>query len=159
MNMSMLRRSFVAVLLYCCLAAATADDAPKEFTRTSDEERYHALIEELRCVKCQNQNLADSNAPIADDIRQEIYEMIEEGRDNPAIIQFLVDRYGDFVLYRPPLKSSTWLLWFGPFVLFAGAVITLLYFIRKRPVGSTAVLTLTEKESLQKLLNGQGKIT
>ena len=85
--------------------------------------------------------------------------MIEEGRDNPAIIQFLVDRYGDFVLYRPPLKSSTWLLWFGPFVLLAGAVITLLYLIRKRSGGSTSDLTLTEKERLQKLLNGPGKVS
>ena len=157
--MSMLCRSFVAVLLYSCLAGAAADDTPKEFTRAADEERYHALIEELRCVKCQNQTLADSNAPIAQDLRQEIYEMIEEGRDNRAIVQFLVDRYGDFVLYRPPLRSSTWLLWFGPFVLLAGAVITLLYLIRKRSGGSTSDLTLTEKERLQKLLNGPGKVS
>ncbi|TAJ94227.1 MAG: cytochrome c-type biogenesis protein CcmH [Gammaproteobacteria bacterium] len=142
-----------AILLLCLHSMpALADDAPREFSRAGDEARYLALIEELRCVKCQNQNLKDSTAGIAADLRDEIYRMMEEGMDDAAIVRFLVDRYGDFVLYRPPLKSSTWLLWFGPFVLFAGAVIIVGYIARRRRA-SAPVLTEAEQGKLRELLN------
>ena len=141
-------------MLLLCLHAmpAPADDAPREFSSAGDEARYLALIEELRCVKCQNQNLKDSSAPIAADLRDEIYKMIEEGMDDAAIVRFLVDRYGDFVRYRPPLQSSTWLLWFGPFVLLAGAVAVVGYIARRRR-RPAPVLTEAEQGKLKELLH------
>lgn len=85
-----------------------------EFKDDAERARYRVLIEELRCPKCQNQNIADSDAPIATDLRNEIFRMLEEGKSNEEIIDFLVSRYGDFVLYKPPLTSRTLLLWYGP---------------------------------------------
>ena len=82
--------------------------------------RLRALEEELRCLVCQNQTLADSSAPLAEDLRREVRELAVAGKSDEEIKQYLVARYGDFVLYRPPVKSTTWLLWFGPFVLLAG---------------------------------------
>ena len=141
------------ILLSCLFVLpAPADDAPREFGSAGDEARYLALIEELRCVKCQNQNLKDSSAPIAADLRDEIYKMIEEGMDDAAIVRFLVDRYGDFVRYRPPLQSSTWLLWFGPFVLLAGAVAVVGYIARRRR-RPAPVLTEAEQGKLKELLH------
>lgn len=144
--------SLAIFLLSLHATPALSDDAPREFSRTGDEARYLALIEEMRCVKCQNQNLKDSSAPIAADLRDEIYRMIEAGEDDAAIVRFLVDRYGDFVLYRPPLKSSTWLLWFGPFVLFAGAVVVVGYIARRRQAPAP-ILTEAEQGKLRELLN------
>ena len=86
-----------------------------------------ALAEELRCLVCQNQTLADSHADLAVDLRQEIRELMQKGQSDEEVKRYLVARYGDFVLYRPPLKSSTWLLWFGPAVLLVGG---LFYFRR-----------------------------
>ena len=85
-----------------------------EFKDEGERQRFRELTEELRCPKCQNQNIADSNAPIAMDLRREIYRMFAEGKSNAEIVEFLVDRYGDFVLYNPPLSSKTLLLWYGP---------------------------------------------
>jgi len=85
-----------------------------EFRDEAERERYRTLTEELRCPKCQNQNIADSNAPIAMDLRQEIFRMLEEGKSNDQIVDYLVDRYGDFVRYKPPVNAKTMLLWYGP---------------------------------------------
>ncbi|MBE0591984.1 MAG: cytochrome c-type biogenesis protein CcmH, partial [Gemmatimonadales bacterium] len=84
-----------------------------------DEDRYKALAEELRCLVCQNQSLADSAAELAGDLRDEVREQIAAGRSDDEIKEFLVARYGDFVLFRPPLKQTTWALWAGPFALLA----------------------------------------
>ena len=96
------------------LASAHAAIDTFEFAHEAERQRYRDLIEELRCPKCQNQNIADSDAPIAMDLRNEIFRMLEEGKSNEEIIDFLVSRYGDFVLYKPPLTSRTLLLWYGP---------------------------------------------
>ena len=91
------------------------------FTDQVKEQRFNKLITELRCPKCQNNNLADSNALQAVDLKDIIYEKINAGETNEEIIEYLTDRYGDFINYRPPVKPSTWLIWFGPFVfLFMG---------------------------------------
>ncbi len=84
-----------------------------------DEDRYKALAEELRCLVCQNQSLADSSAELAGDLRDEVREQMADGRSDEEIKQFLVARYGDFVLFRPPVKETTWPLWGGPFALLA----------------------------------------
>ena len=113
----MRRLAWIGIVL--CLAAdlAGAADTPHTFTDPTAQARYETLLEELRCLVCQNQSLADSHADLAQDLRNEVYRMVNAGQNNKAILRFMVDRYGDFVLYRPPVKSTTWSLWFGPFLL------------------------------------------
>jgi cytochrome c-type biogenesis protein CcmH len=96
------------------------------------ENRIRQLEEKLRCLVCQNQTLADSSAELAGDLRREVREQVKAGRSDDEIIQFLVQRYGDFVRYEPPFKASTALLWLGPFVLLAGAAAFLLLALRRR---------------------------
>ena len=121
----------VALTLLLTLAAASAlaqkaaDPAPLQFHNTGEEQRFHDLVAELRCVMCQNQSLADSNAQIAIDLRREVLDLMREGRSDADVRDFLVARYGEFVLYRPRVSGTTWLLWFGPllFVLGGGVVV------------------------------------
>ena len=101
-----------AIVLGTAIAATPADPAL--------EGRLKKLDEELRCLVCQNQSLADSNAPLAQDLRREVRSLADAGKSDAEIKEFLVARYGDFVLYKPPVKATTWLLWFGPFLLLAG---------------------------------------
>lgn len=139
------------------LWAATAAAEPPEFKNPKSEQRYLALIEEIRCLVCQNQSLADSNADLARDLRDEIRRMIEAGRSNAQIIEFLVERYGDFVLYRPPLKGATWLLWFGPFLLLPGALAIAFVLIRKQARAGAAdkPLSAAERARLNQLLGSE----
>jgi cytochrome c-type biogenesis protein CcmH len=117
-----------------------------EFNSEVDHVRYQKFIEELRCPKCQNQNLAGSNSPIAEDLRREIYRLIDEGKSDTEIIQFMLDRYGDFILYRPRLTSETAILWAAPAIfLLIGAVIVVLL-ARRRRVDATGENRLTEQE-------------
>ncbi len=106
------------------VAQAVGDRAPLAFVSSAEEQRFHTLVAELRCVMCQNQSLADSDAQIAKDLRREVLKLMREGRSDDDIRDFLVARYGEFVLYRPRISGSTWLLWFGPlaFVLAGGIV-------------------------------------
>ena len=90
---------------------------PIVYISPAEEMRFKALAAELRCVMCQNQSIADSNAPIAHDLRMEVLRLMREGRSDSEIKQYLVERYSDFVLYEPPLRKGTWLLWAGPFLL------------------------------------------
>jgi cytochrome c-type biogenesis protein CcmH len=117
-----------------------------EFNSEVDHVRYQKFIEELRCPKCQNQNLAGSNSPIAEDLRREIYRLIDEGKSDTEIIQFMLDRYGDFILYRPRLTSETAILWAAPAIfLLIGAVIVVLLAKRRR-VETAGENSLTEQE-------------
>ena len=109
--------ALLLALAPCVASAQASDPAPLQFTDRAEEQRFHALVSELRCVMCQNQSLADSNAQIAHDLRREVLTLMREGRNDDEIEQFLVARYGEFVLYRPRVEASTWLLWFGPAVL------------------------------------------
>lgn len=122
------------------------------------EKRLLAISEELRCLVCQNESLAGSRAELANDLRREIRSMIKEGRSDDAIMQFMVDRYGDFVRYRPPMKATTYLLWFGPFVLFGGALIGLLVYLRqrsqKRELAGVVALTDSQRQQAARLLDG-----
>ena len=109
------------------------------------EARLKTLAVELRCLVCQNQTLADSNAPLAEDLRREVREMITKGMSDKEIIDFLVQRYGDFVLYRPPWKATTTLLWLGPFLLLIAGATALVLALRRRQKKLTNV-TLSEAE-------------
>jgi cytochrome c-type biogenesis protein CcmH len=114
-------RALPALLLALALGQAQAADTPFEFADAATEQRYQKLATELRCLVCQNQSLADSHADLAQDLRDEVYRMLNEGRTDEEIVGFLVERYGDFVLYRPPVSGATSLLWFGPVLLLLGA--------------------------------------
>jgi cytochrome c-type biogenesis protein CcmH len=118
----MKRLTLLFALLLAAGAAALAQE-PVVFDDAAQEERYNALTMELRCTVCQNQSLADSDAPLAQDLRAEIYDMMMAGRSDEQIKTFMIERYGDFVLYRPPVQGNTLALWVIPVaLLFLGAV-------------------------------------
>ena len=145
-----------AVLGLALLGTAQAAIDTYEFANEAERERYRSLVEELRCPKCQNQNIADSNAPIAMDLRAEIFRMLEAGQSNEQIIDFLVARYGDFVLYKPPLTTRTLLLWYGPAGLLLGGFVLLgVIVLRRRGKKSApaAGLSADEQQRLAALLN------
>jgi len=128
-----------------------------EFANDAERARFRELTQELRCPKCQNQDLADSNAPIATDLRREIFRMLGEGKDNQQIIDFMVDRYGDFVRYKPALTSKTVVLWFGPLALLVGGVVVIGVIVvrRRRTARAEASNTLSaeERQRLDTLLD------
>ena len=133
------------VLMLLIPSLATAYEAPPLGANPQAEARLKALAVELRCLFCQNQTLADSNAPLAEDLRREVREMIAKDMSDKEIIDFLVSRYGDFVLYRPPWKLTTTLLWVGPFLLLGVGAVGLVFALRRRQKKLTDV-TLSEAE-------------
>lgn len=145
-------KTAVAVLLLVVTLAVHAKVDVLQFSDPDDEQRYKDLIAELRCLVCQNQNLADSDAELAQDLRQQTYEMIERGASDDEIIAFMVARYGDFVLYRPPLRTSTLLLWVGPFLLVVVGIAVLATVIRKRAGHVGSDNTAAERARVRALL-------
>lgn len=144
--------SATVLWLYLPLAVAAIDAFP--FEDPESEARYRQLTEELRCLVCQNQNLADSNAELALDLRRRVYEMVVAGQSNEAIVDYMVARYGDFVLYRPPVRPATYLLWFGPVLLFIVGTVVLVTFVRSRmrDGGDGGALSEAERQKLEQLL-------
>ena len=138
-----MRWLLVIILLIPCLAVA--EEARPLADNPQIEARLKTLAVELRCLVCQNQTLADSHAPLAEDLRREVREMIAKGMSDREITDFLVQRYGDFVLYRPPWKASTTLLWLGPFLLLIAGATGLVFALRRRQKKLTDV-TLSEEE-------------
>lgn len=124
-----------------------------EFSDKQMEEDYKVLIQELRCLVCQNQNLADSNAELAQDLRQQTYELLEKGASREEVVDYMVTRYGDFVMYRPPLKATTFFLWFGPVVIFLIAVTVLVMFSRRQKQLPTAPVTEQDQQKAHSLLD------
>jgi cytochrome c-type biogenesis protein CcmH len=133
------------LLSISALAQPAEPEAPPKFTSATEEKHFHALVSELRCVMCQNQSLADSNAQIARELRREVLELMRQGKSDREIKEFLVARYGEFVLYRPQVESKTWLLWFGPaLVLLAGGF--LVAGIVRRRTRTTTAMTDDDQE-------------
>lgn len=133
----------IALWLMCGTLAAQAID-PLPFKDHAEEVRFQKLTSELRCLVCQNENLADSNADLARDLRHEVFEQMQAGKSDAQIKQYLVDRYSDFVLYDPPVKASTLLLWFGPLVILLAGAGVVVFTVRKRsrtgtPIDSTTL--------------------
>ncbi len=113
-------------------AQQTSASLPVVYRDTAEETRFHALTGTLRCVMCQNESLADSQAPIAHDLRREILDLMRQGKTDAQIRDFLVARYGEFVLYKPRVEPATWLLWFGPLALLVGGGATVAFIVRRR---------------------------
>ncbi|HEY2396205.1 MAG TPA: cytochrome c-type biogenesis protein [Rudaea sp.] len=136
------------VLLLASSGVCAIDPLP--FKDRAEEVRFQNLTKQLRCLVCQNQDLADSDADLARDLRKQVFDMMQSGKSDVEIKQYLVERYNDFVLYDPPLKPGTWLLWFTPFVLVligAGVVITIL---RRRGMQSSAAVPEPSESTLTK---------
>jgi len=146
----MKRLAGLAIALCVALSALAASPA--------EEQRIRGLEEKLRCLVCQNQTLADSNAELAGDLRRQVREQVAAGRSDDQIIDYLVQRYGDFVLYDPPFKATTVLLWAGPFVLLIGAAFALVLTLRRRrQLPEEAGLGPDDKRLLERLLGPDGK--
>jgi cytochrome c-type biogenesis protein CcmH len=114
------------------LAQLQTDQEPLVFSSAEEQQRFNALTEELRCLVCQNQNLADSDAPLAHDLRHEIHAMMQTGKSDEEIKRFLIERYGDFVLYRPPVQGNTLVLWFAPVLLLLAGAATVYVSVSRR---------------------------
>lgn len=143
----------IGVLVSPVVHAIKAGD-PLEFANVEQKELYGTMLHELRCTVCQNQSLADSNASLAEDLRTHLYNMITTGADKEKIQEFMVDRYGEFVLYRPSYSPSNYLLWFGPFALLLLGVIVLRLNIGSRSeMAKEEELTAEEKKMLSKYVN------
>ena len=108
------------------------------FDNREQEKIYHSLIEDLRCLVCQNQNIAESNSELAKDMRRKTHEMVIQGKSEKEISKFMVTRYGDFVLYRPPFEPMTWLLWFGPLIIFGIGLIFVVRFMKSHNAAEPA---------------------
>lgn len=156
----------LASLLIACLLSITVYAAIDvyDFDSPRQEAQYRGLIEELRCPKCQNQNLAGSDAPIAQDLKQKTYDMVKDGRSDTEIRAFMQERYGDFISYKPPVRPSTWILWFFPPLLLIFLIVGWFWQSKRRQLvaqgqgdmtaQSTAeALTAAEKAELDRLLS------
>ncbi|WHZ26159.1 MAG: Cytochrome c heme lyase subunit CcmL [Nitrospira sp.] len=153
-----MRMKWVMLIVLFLSGPAWAGEARPLADDPAVEARLKHLAVELRCLVCQNQTLADSNAPLAEDLRREVREMIAKDMSDKEIIDFLVARYGDFVLYRPPLKATTTLLWVGPFVLLTiGATVLVITLRRRANKVVDAPVTVEEHRRVEQLLAEGGK--
>jgi cytochrome c-type biogenesis protein CcmH len=139
-------RFFLAVLLSVLPMGAFALDT-LQFTNPEQQAVYETLTSELRCLVCQNQTIGDSNAELAADLRRQVYEMLQQGKSKQDILQFMTDRYGDFVLYNPPLKAKTSVLWLGPVMFLIVGLIAVILVIRRKKT----VLAAPDSETSAKL--------
>lgn len=146
----------LTLLVTLCISSlgwASIDAYP--FEDAAKESLFKELISELRCPKCQNQTISDSDAPLAKDLKDKTYELVVAGASKQEVIDYMVARYGFFVHYQPPVKGSTWLLWFGPFLFLACAVSAVVWMIRAKGRSVTGKLEFSaeEQQRLAKLMN------
>ncbi|MFQ3196283.1 MAG: cytochrome c-type biogenesis protein CcmH [Colwellia sp.] len=153
-------RCFISAMLLSVFWINSVTASPVEIFEFKDEAtqlRFQVLSKELRCPKCQNQNLDDSNSKIAVDLRNNLYKLLQDGMSDQEVIDFMVYRYGDFVLYRPPLKEKTYILWFGPGIILFGFIIGVVFVLRKRSQVkvNNHDLSTQEQANLDDILNKQ----
>lgn len=149
-------RALLALMLFWAAVSVQASKIETyQFENAEQEKTYKVLIDELRCLVCQNQNLADSNAELAQDLRRKTYEMVSQGMDEKQVVEYMVARYGDFVLYKPPLQVNTLLLWVGPFIIFAAALVVLIRFVRRKPAVADTTLSDADRAKAEALLTAK----
>lgn len=154
----MMKQIFLATLIALSLGGVFARDAVPLADDPVTEQRLISISEEMRCLVCQNESLAGSRSDLANDLRREIRILISEGKSDDQIRSFMVERYGDFVLYRPPVKPVTWLLWIGPFVILGIGIAGLLVYLRRRNSSvPNVVLTDADNQKIDALLNAADK--
>ncbi|HHO2169744.1 TPA: cytochrome c-type biogenesis protein [Aeromonas hydrophila] len=130
------------------------------FDSDAEEQTFRELTKELRCPKCQNQDIADSNAGLAKDLRDKTYQMVREGKDKQEVVDYMVARYGNFILYNPPLMASTLILWLGPLLVIVIGVVMVVLRSRRRPAAATpadSALSAEEQRRLAALLKEEEK--
>ena len=150
-----MKRISTLILMLISLAAPAIAKEAQPVEDPQIEQRMQALTQQLRCLVCQNETLADSRADLAEDLRKEIRAQMKAGRSDQEIIAFLTQRYGDFVLYKPPVKATTYLLWFGPFVLLLGGTLLLYRYLKhRREIIQDQPLTAAEHKRAEELLRG-----
>lgn len=162
--------SFFVIILLSAVSFAAIE--VYEFDSPQQEAQYRGLIEELRCPKCQNQNLAGSDAPIAQDLKQKTYDLVKDGRSDNEIRAYMQERYGDFISYKPPVRPSTWILWFFPPLLLIALIVGWFWQSRRGQLAArgnadskadtinttAAALTASEKAQLDRLLSSANSI-
>ncbi len=152
-------RNLITTLTLLCISftanVALAKDAVPLADDPVTEQRLITISEEMRCLVCQNESLAGSRSDLANDLRREIRNLIQEGKTDEQIRAFMVERYGDFVLYRPPVKPITWLLWIGPFAILLAGIVGLLMYLRRRNQEVAGVtLSAEDNRRIDALLKG-----
>ncbi len=129
----------------------------RQLADPEQQKTYELINSELRCLVCQNQTIADSNAELAADLRRQVFEMLQQGKSKDDIIQFMTDRYGDFVLYNPPLKTKTALLWLGPIAFLITGLTMIFWFIRRKKNAATTVFDKDKQEKMRHLLENSAE--
>ncbi|MGY8809892.1 MAG: cytochrome c-type biogenesis protein [Pseudomonadales bacterium] len=156
-----MKRWLVGLTLGAVLLSAQAAVDTFEFKSEQERERFYSISTELRCPKCQNQNIADSDAPIAHDLRNEVFRLLEDGRSDVEIVDYMVARYGDFVRYRPALNAETLVLWFGPLFFLLAGFLAVFMLVRRRQRAAKdpleTILTSEEQQQLDQLLEEKKK--
>ncbi len=149
----------LVLLLSMATAAMATPVDTYEFKSPENQKRGLSLAHELRCPQCQNQNLIDSNSPVARDLRLEVYKMVDEGKGDDEIIEFMTSRYGEFVLYKPKMETKTYILWLGPVGLLLLGLIIGFIFIRKQRIGGSteAEISAEDQKALDVLLKRDTK--
>lgn len=158
MKQALLRCFAVICVLFLPWAYGAIDSY--EFATAEQEQRFYELTNELRCPKCQNQSIADSNAPIAQDLRREVHRMVNEGADHQTVVDFMLARYGEFVLYKPQMSGKNLVLWLGPLVLLLIGFVVLMTIVRKAQnvsVVADDTLTPLQQKKLDNVLNSKEK--
>lgn len=152
-------RNLITTLTLLCISFTASVALAKDAVPLADdpvtEQRLITISEEMRCLVCQNESLAGSRSDLANDLRREIRNLIQEGKTDEQIRAFMVERYGDFVLYRPPVKPITWLLWIGPFAILLAGIVGLLMYLRRRNQEVAGVtLSAEDNRRIDALLKG-----
>jgi len=151
-----MRRVVFFMSLVLCLGSGVLAKEAQSVEDPQIEQRMNALTQQLRCLVCQNETLADSQADLAEDLRRQIREQMKAGKSDQEILAFLTQRYGDFVLYNPPVKATTYLLWFGPFgLLLIGIVVLYRYLKQRRALIHDQPLTAEERKRAEELLRSE----
>jgi len=143
--------TLITLLLWAGLGSAGVEY--REFKNPEQQEAYESLTSELRCLVCQNQTIADSNADLAADLRRQVYEMLEKGQSKDEIVKFMTERYGDFVLYKPPFKVKTLLLWLGPVLFFLIGALFVIVLIRRKQTSPKPSLSDEQRQKIRRLLD------
>lgn len=149
--MQWLRVALCGALLAVALPGAAEE--LYEFESPAQQERFWALTEQLRCLVCQGQSIAESHAPLATDLRDQTYRMVQEGRSDQEIVQYMTARYGDFVLFRPPVQTTTYLLWFGPFAVLLLGLVVMIRVARRRRAEPEPELSTEERDLARRVLS------
>lgn len=140
----------ILVLLTISVSCLAVDS--RQLANPEQQKAYESLTSELRCLVCQNQTIADSHAELAEDLRRQVFEMLQQGKSKAEILQFMTDRYGDFVLYNPPFKAKTGLLWLGPFAFLIIGLVVVFIFVRRRKAESLTTISAEKEQKIRSLL-------